>query len=185
MSLSVKDRAENVATFRFIHVFLMETLARWVPSTPEMEVKVVFGRHIWDLAQQADSLGQRTFELRAPLQFSLRPKDEYVKFLEDFAGAETTPRKIHAFYDVVLPGLAARYQNYLDSTDRLLDEPTVRVIERVLGEFSRMRAESNALRDELPQLRLDDRDWSEQLAHREAAEASIVAHRPVAVAAQA
>ena len=180
MNLSVQERAENVATFRFIHVFLMETLARWVPKTPEMEVKVAFGRHIWDLAQQADALGRRTYELRAPLQFSLHPKDGYVKFLEDFASTVTTPQKIHGFYDVILPGLTARYQNYLDSTDRLMDEPTVRVIERILGEFSRMRDESHALRDELPQLCLDSKDWPEQLAKREAAEANIVVHRLVA-----
>ena len=183
MSLSVQNRAENVATFRFIHVFLMETLARWVPNTPEMEVKVIFGRHILDLAQQADALGHRTYELRAPLQFSLRPKEEYVEFLEDFGRTVTTPQKIHGFYDVILPNLAARYQIYLDSTDRLLDEPTVRVMERILGEFSRMRNESMALRDDLPQLRLDDKDWPAQLAKREAADADIVAHRPVAAAA--
>src|SRR6516165_7743127 len=102
MSLSVQQRAESLATFRFIHVFLMETLARWVPSTPEMEVKVIFGRHIWDLAQQADALGKRTYELRAPLQFSLRPKEEYINFLEDFARINSTPKKIHGFYDVIL-----------------------------------------------------------------------------------
>ena len=185
MSLSVQNRAENVATFRFIHVFLMETLAHWVPKTPEMEVKVLFGRHIWDLAQQADALGQRTYELRAPLQFSLRPIEGYVEFLGDFASAGTTPQKIHGFYEVILPNLAVRYQIYLDSTDRLLDEPSVRIIERILGEFSRMRSESRVLRNELPQLRLDDKDWSEQLARREAAESDIVAHRPAAAAAQA
>jgi hypothetical protein len=185
MSLSVQNRAENVATFRFIHVFLMETLARWVPKTPEMEVKVLFGRHIWDLAQQADALGQRTYELRAPLQFSLRPKEGYVKFLEDFGGAKTTPQKIHGFYDVILPSIEARYQIYLETTDRLLDEPTVRIVERILGEFSRMRGESRALRDELPQLRLADKEWQTQLAKLESAEADIVAHRPVAAIAQA
>lgn len=183
MSLSVQNRAENVATFRFIHVFLMETLARWVPNTSELEVKVMFGRHIWDLAQQADALGQRTYELRAPLQFSLRPKEGYVKFLEDFSGTVTTPQKVHGFYDVILPNLAARYQSYLGSTDRLLDEPTVRVIERILGEFSRMRNESNALRNELPSLQLDDKDWQAQLAKLEAVEADFVAHRPVAAVA--
>ena len=52
---SVQNRSESLATFRFIHVFLMETLARWVPSTPEMEVNVIFGRHIGDLAQKADA----------------------------------------------------------------------------------------------------------------------------------
>jgi hypothetical protein len=183
MSLSVQDRAGNVATFRFIHVFLMETLARWVPNTPEMEVKVVFGRHVWDLAQQADALGKRTYELRAPLQFSLRPSESYVGFLEDFAKTTSTPEKIHGFYDVILPGLARRYQTYLNRTDRLLDEPTVRVVERVLSEFTRMQGESERLRDELPQLRPIDQTWLLRLRQRETAEADVVAHRPVTAVA--
>ena len=47
-ALSVPDRAAAIATFRFIEVKLMELVATWTPSTPEMEAKVMFGRHIWD-----------------------------------------------------------------------------------------------------------------------------------------
>lgn len=183
MSLSVQDRAEYVATFRFIQVFLMETLARWVPQTPEMEVKVLFGRHIWDLAQQADGLGKRGYELRAPLQFSLRPLDSYVEVLEEFAGTQSTQQKIHGFYAVILPGLSARYQNYLELTDRLQDEPTVRVVEKILSEFKRMIGESEALRKELSQLRLTDKDWPARLAKREASEPNIIAPRSSAAVA--
>jgi hypothetical protein len=183
MSLSVQQRAEFVATFRFIQVFLMETVARWVPRTPEMEVKVLFGRHIWELAQQADGLGKRVYELRAPLQFSLRPVESYVQVLEEFARTETTPQKISGFYDVILPSLASRYRNYLERTDHLLDEPTVRVIEKTLHEFQKMIKESEALRDELPPLRLTDKNWPAHLAKLEASEPSIVAHRPSAAVA--
>lgn len=179
MSLSVQTRAENVATFRFIQVFLMETLARWTPQTPEMEVKVLFGRHIWDLAQQADLLGKRTYELRAPLQFSLRPIDSYAEFLDELARTDTTQKKLAGFYEVMLPGLEARYRQYLKSTDHLLDEPTVRVIERILDDFARMKSESEALRSELPALRSHDRQWAAQLKTREAATADIVKHRPL------
>ena len=59
MNLTVQQRGDNVATFRWIEVRLMETLAAWVPTTPEMEVKLVFGAHIWDTAQHADMLGKR------------------------------------------------------------------------------------------------------------------------------
>lgn len=160
----------------------METLARWVPNTAEMEVKVLFGRHIWDLAQHADALGKRTYELRAPLQFSLSPKESYVQFLRDFAQTVPTAKKIHGFYDVILPGISARFQWYLDATDRLLDEPTVRVLETILAAFSRMSAESQALRNELPQLRLNDNRWAADLAKAEAAETDVVEHRAAAVA---
>ena len=183
MRLSVQSRTENVATFRFIHVFLMETLARWVPTTPEMEVKILFGRHIWDLAQQADALGKRTYELRAPLQFSLRPAEAYVKFLEDFATTIMTVEKVRGFYDVVLPGLAARYQTYLGQTDRLLDEPTVRVVERILGEFASMQVDRLNLLKDLPQLSVADPAWVTQKAQLEAAVSEVAVHRPVTATA--
>jgi hypothetical protein len=183
MSLSVEKRAENVATFRFVQVFLMETLARWTPATPELEVKVLFGRHIWDLAQQADALGKRTYELRAPLQSSLRPTEGYVRLLEDFSRTASTSEKIHGFYEVMLPGLAARYRAYLAQTDRLLDEPTVRVVERILEEFNRMQDESRRLRVELAQLPLADQAWLSRLAQLEAAETSIIAQRSAAAVA--
>ena len=183
MSLSVQNRAERVGTFRYTHVFLMETIARWVPNTPEMEVKVIFGRHIWDLARQADALGKRTYELRAPLQFSLRPLQPYVDFLEEFARAGSTQQKLQGFYDVVLPGLEARYQSYLAQTDRLLDEPTVRVIDGILGDFARMRKECDALQTELPNLRSSDKEWALRLSSIESAHANIIAHKTVTAVA--
>lgn len=183
MSLSVQSRAERVSTFRFIHVFLLETLAGWVPSTAEMEVKILFGRHIWDLAQQADALGKRTYELRAPLQFSLRPSEPYMKFLEDFAKTTSTVDKVQGFYEVVLPGLAARYQTYLNQTDRLLDEPTVRVVERILGEFERMQADRLSLLKDLPKLCVADPASVSQKAQLEAAVADVVVHQPVTAVA--
>ena len=83
--LTVRERGHFVATLRYVHVSLMETLAAWVPTTPEMEVKLLFGEHSWDVAQHADSLGKRTFELRMPLQKSMRAADGYVDFLASVA----------------------------------------------------------------------------------------------------
>ena len=72
MITSVNERCRYIATFRHISVWLMETVARWTPMTPEMEVKVVFGRHIWEYAQMADALGKRTFALYDPSRGYLR-----------------------------------------------------------------------------------------------------------------
>lgn len=176
MALSIRDKAQAVATFRFVKVYLMESLARWVPTTPEMEVKVLFGRHIWDVAQHADALGRRTHELRAPLHFSLRPREAYLRVLEELTSAQQTAERIHGFYDVLLPGLAVRYHRYLEQTDRLLDEPTVRILERILEDEARMRKESEELRSELPQIRLAGPSWLERLAQRESDHQEIVHH---------
>src|SRR5687767_6908592 len=128
MGLTVKERGEHVATFRYIQVKLMETLAQWVPTTPEMEVKLVFGAHIWDVAQHADALGKRTYELRLPLQFSLQPSDGYVARLEELATIKQTGQRIAGFYGAMLPALGTRFRNYLHQTDALMDAPTVRIL---------------------------------------------------------
>jgi hypothetical protein len=151
--LNVRDRAEAVGTFRHVNVFLMETLAAWVPGTPEMEVKVLFGRHIWLVAQLADKLGRRTRELRAPLHFSRLPAASYVKALDALAAIEHTAARLEGLYQVALPSLGSAYAFYLAQTDRLIDEPTVVILEEALREIDRMRSESVQLLDEFPALR--------------------------------
>ena len=136
--LTVKERGHFVATLRYVHVTLMETLAAWVPTTPEVEVKLLLGEHIWDVAQHADSLGKRTFELRLPLQHSVRAAEPYVAFLAEVRAIEPTPERLAAMYDVVVPGLVARQRRYLEQTDKLVDAPTVRILERYLADTARM-----------------------------------------------
>lgn len=176
--LSVRERGETVATLRWIHVRLMETLASWVPTTPEMEAKLLFGAHVWDAAQHADALGKRTFELRMPLQHSLTPSESYQQLLEDLAQTEETPKRIAFFYEGMLPSLAARYRKYLDRTDTLLDAPTVRVLEHLEHEQKRMMTESQELRRQLPALALEDQGALDALLQREAGIDDPVVHRP-------
>ena len=137
----VKQRAEAVGTFRWINVRLMEMLAGWVPTTPEMEVKVLFGRHVWDCAQHADALGKRAYELRAPLQFSLPPSDAYRAFLGELLELTTTADRIGSFYDVISPSLVERYRTYIGTTDSLMDEPSVRILDNMVRDHERMAAE--------------------------------------------
>jgi len=183
--LTVKERGQFVATIRYVQVWLMETLAAWVPTTPEMEVKLLFGEHIWDAAQHADALGKRTFELRMPLQHSLRPAAAYAELLAELAATEPTPQRLAVVYDVMLPALAARHRRYIEQTDGLVDAPTVRILERDLADAARMIEAGHALRQELPALQLADRAWAEALVAREAAIERIAASPPDAVAVEA
>jgi len=176
--LTVKERGQFVATLRYVHVAIMETLAAWVPTTPEMEVKLLFGEHIWDVAQHADSLGKRTFELRMPLQKSLPAADAYVNVLNTIRAIEPTAERLAAMYDVLLPGLVARQRRYVEQTDTLVDAPTVRILERFLADAARMIDGARALREELPALQLADRRWAATLQSREAP-LELVASAPV------
>jgi hypothetical protein len=176
MGLILREKAEHLATFRWLEVFLMETLARWVPTTPEMEVKVLMGRHIWDAAQHADALGKRAFELRAPLHYTLTPLPLHLTIMNELAAVEDTTGRIQAVYDVILPGLTARYQQYLQNSDSLLDEPSFRVIEGILSDYARMRKESEEVRAELREALVFDPERAHRWSRQERAINDFVVH---------
>lgn len=145
MTLSVQDRARAIATFRFVEIRLMEIVSAWTPATPEMEVKVMFGRHIWDFAQHADLLGKRTFELRQPEHFTLPASNDYVAVLAELAASKSTQSKLSALYHGVVPELIDRYRAYVSSTDDILDAPSIVIIERIINDLTRMQADAAAL----------------------------------------
>lgn len=149
MTTNVNERCRAIATLRHVVVRLMEIVARWTPITPEMEAKVVFGRHIWDFAQMADWLGKRTFELRQPLHHTLRPVAVYEDLLRDVAATQSTAERLAALYEGMLPGLVERCRAYVAATDPILDEPSVVIIERMIRELERQRVEGSALQREL------------------------------------
>lgn len=149
MSLTVNTRARRIATFRFIEVRLMEIAAAWTPTTPEMEMKVLLGRHIWDFAQHADWLGKRTFELRQPEHYTLPPVESYAQLMEDISAEDSTVNRLSALYAVFLPALEKRYRAYLAETDPLLDQPSVVIVDRILLDIGRMRDEAQRLRGDL------------------------------------
>jgi hypothetical protein len=185
MALTVKQRGQHVATFRFVEARLMEILAGWIPTTPEMEAKLLFGPHVWDCAQAADALGKRAHELRLPLQHSLAPVAQYVRVLEALASAAGASRRIAALYEGVLPRLGERYRRYLAQTDALMDAPTVRIVERILDTQARMLSEAAALSEQMPALGPDDADAVQALVALDAAVDELVAEDTAAPARQA
>ncbi len=159
MSLAVREKADVIATFRHISVHVMETLARWVPNTAEFEAKTLFGRHLWDFAQHADQFGRRTAELRAALHYSRPPVAGYTDLLNRVRSTTTTPERIAAMYSVLLPDLESRYRAYRDGSDALLDEPSLRIIDRILSDFARMRLDCDVVLQERKQFDTAHPDW--------------------------
>ena len=156
MSLTIRQKADAVGTFRHLAVAYMETLSRWVATTPEMEVKILFGRHIWELAQHADQLGQRTHELRAAPHYDVTPVEGYDAWVQKLAEAAGSGDRFHGFYRAALPDLDVRLGVYLDDTDTMLDEPTVRILERIRTDIARMVREYDETAAEVPAVTATD-----------------------------
>jgi len=178
MDLSVRAKADTVATYRHVAVYLMETLAAWTPTSPELEAKALFGRHIWDMAQLADMLGRRTAELRMALHQNRTPLPNYREALALVRAAAATGDRLAAFYDGVVPDLSRRFAHYLEVTDHLLDEPTVRIIERARLDLTRMLAQRDDLLKERPDLRANATASLDRVRAALAAVADFVDYQP-------
>src|SRR4029079_15297619 len=97
-------------------------------------------------------------ELRAPLHHSVPPSAECVNAQNLAAALQGTGERIAGFHAHLLEALAGALASYLERTDRLIDEPTVVIIEGAQREIALMRTESERLLAEFPALRVRSRE---------------------------
>ncbi len=118
----------------------MRILGGWIALTPELDAKLLFGRHVWDSAQHADLWGRRLPELRAPAQQSEPANDAFVRFMDRLEASERpgqTIERITGVYRVLKPHLITVYERHLAATNPVYEPPTRRILLRCLDEERR------------------------------------------------
>lgn len=121
----------------------MRLLGGWIALTPELDAKLLFGRHVWDCAQHADLWGKRLPELRAPAQQSEPANDRMAKFadlLESAEGPRETLERVAGVYRVLKPHMVTVYARHLGNANPVYEPPTRRILERCLEEERRHAA---------------------------------------------
>ncbi len=142
--LGVEATARRVRHYRYAEERMMRTLAGWIALTPELDVKLLLGRHVWDCAQHADLWGKRLPELRAPAQVSEPPNDAFVRFMDALESREKwgeTLERLTGIYRVLKPHLAETYARHLARANPVYEPPTRRILERCLADERRHVAE--------------------------------------------
>jgi hypothetical protein len=122
---------------------MMRMLGGWIALTPELDVKLLFGRHVWDCAQHADLWGRRLPELRAAAQQSEPANEGVVALLDLVQGTEgpaQTVERVSAVYRVLKPHVATVYERHLAVANPIYEPPTRRILERCLAEERRHAA---------------------------------------------
>ncbi len=118
-------------------------LGGWIALTPELDAKLLFGRHVWDCAQHADAWGRRLPELRSAAQQSEPANDGVVALMALVQSAEgpgQTLERVTAIYRVLKPHLATVYERHLAVANPVYEPPTRRILERCLVEERRHAA---------------------------------------------
>jgi hypothetical protein len=148
----------------------MRMLGGWIALTPELDAKLLLGRHVWDCAQHADLWGRRLPELRAPAQQSEPANDGIVALLDLVQatdGPAQTLERITATYRVLKPHLATVYERHLAIANPVYEPPTRRILERCIAEERRHVAAGAHVFDRLltsdPALRSRAQAWERRL----------------------
>src|ERR671928_67295 len=128
---SVKENSQRLANYRYLEVQLMEIIAGWSHTTPQLAFKATFGYHVYDHAQAADLLGERLEQLRSGRERAEPATDEFARLCEHVWNLESTIDRLVAVYRVLEPHLVSTYVYHADATDPLTDTPTVRLLRQL------------------------------------------------------
>ncbi|MGE3536237.1 MAG: hypothetical protein AB7N91_02225 [Candidatus Tectimicrobiota bacterium] len=134
---SVEQTAQMLRHYRYAEERMMRIMGGWIALTPELAVKLEFGRQVWECAQHADSLGKRLPELRSPAQVSEPPNETFVTFMHTLARPEqpqATIERLSGLFRVLKPHLLSTYAQHLSACNPLYEAPTVRLLELLISE---------------------------------------------------
>src|SRR6185503_15988775 len=167
---SVDVAARRIRHYRYIEERMMRMLGGWIALTPELDAKLLFGRHVWDCAQHTDLWGRRLPELRATAQQSEPANDGIAALLALAQHAEEpsqTIERVVAVYRVLKPHLATVYERHLAVANPVYEPPTRRILARCLEEERRHAAAGALVLGRLtagdPSLETRARAWERRL----------------------
>ncbi len=127
----VEETARRVGNYKWIEMRLFEALGGWVATVPELDVKLVLGRHCYHHAWHSELWDKRLPELREMKtdRLTLPPNDEMIAFvdaLREPEAPELTIEKLVGVYRVLLPHKIAAYTYHQNGSSRITDAPTIR-----------------------------------------------------------
>jgi hypothetical protein len=189
---SVDASARRIRHYRWLEERLMRTLGGWIALTPELPVKLLFGRHVWDCAQHADLWGRRLPELRSPAHVGEPPSEGFARLMDVIDGRQArheSVERVVAVYCVIKPQLVAAYEEHLADANAVYEPPTRRILTRCAEEEHRHIAAASVVLERL--VRGEGRrrtdEWERHLSDELARVGGLVtggARRPPVAAAQ-
>jgi hypothetical protein len=124
-AFTLEETARRLGSCRWVELRLYEAMGGWVPSIPELAVRLAVGSACGAHAWHADQCGAVT---PAPAASGVEA------LLESVAVATGTLERLVGAYRVVVPRLVAAYTAHANHTSAASDGPLVRALGLVLAD---------------------------------------------------
>jgi hypothetical protein len=138
------DVDENAIRFsNYFHLLreLVHLSSGWLALAPEFEVKYAFGDHLHDDARTISKIRRRLYELRHPSDYPGAPAEELAALLDRLDEAETPAAYVELAYGEAKPALLRAFRVHLERLDRVSDEPSLRLLTKLVERQERHIAE--------------------------------------------
>lgn len=143
--LPVAEATAILHRLAYVKQRLAVASAVFLPSTPEWEAKCALALHGWLDAEHAAAIYHRIAEMREPAPSPADvPDDRLCAAMDEVFAAATTSGRVAAVHAAVRPALRGAIDRYLERTNPLCDQPTVRVLETIAAEEARIGAWAEA-----------------------------------------
>ncbi|HJR61760.1 MAG TPA: hypothetical protein VJ813_20300 [Vicinamibacterales bacterium] len=143
--LTVADATAVLHRLAYVKQRLAIGAAAFLPSTPEWEAKCALALHGWIDADHAAAIYARIAEMREPAPGAGDVPDEGLSAaLDEALAAPTTSARLGAVYGAIRPAFRVALLAYLERTNSLCDQPTVRVLRAIAAEEPAVEAWSIA-----------------------------------------
>jgi hypothetical protein len=134
---TVEETARRVGNYRWAEIKLFEVLGGWVATVPELDVKMVLGRHCYHHAWHAELWTKRLPELREMNvdRMTVPANPAFEKFMaavREPEAPEHTIEKLVGVYRVLIPRTIAAYTYHRNGTSEITDSPTIRSLNHAL-----------------------------------------------------
>lgn len=135
-TFSVQENLQLLGRYRFAEIQMMELMGSWAYTMTHPEIKIAFGRHMYQDAVHADLIGKRIPELKgrsAQYQY-ISPGDEFVRLIETIWKSDDEASRMIGLYRVLKPAVISALRKHLESIELPADEPTAYILRHIADE---------------------------------------------------
>jgi len=135
-TLTVQQNLELLGRYRYAEIQFMELMGSWAYTMIDPEIKIGFGRHMFQDSVHADLLGKRIPELKGRSHHfhSIPPSDEFVRILEKIWGESDELLRMVGLYRVLKTELVSVYRRHIAHLELPADEPTGYILQLIADE---------------------------------------------------
>jgi len=137
--LSIEECVRRLKRYHYAFKRLQQLFTARITAEPIYELKMAFSHHAHLCAEHAAALRQRVGEMREPpLGLEAVPDPSLEIFFDEILSAPTTEELVLGLYEKALPAVKAALEGHLADTNRLVDQPSVRLCRFALLELEDM-----------------------------------------------